>query len=50
MIKYKEGVATSSDLYQAENQYLSTQSDYFNAMNDVLTAKTSLEKLNNNQQ
>ncbi len=47
MIKYKEGVATSSDLYQAENQYLSTQSDYFNAMNNVLTAKASLEKLNN---
>ncbi|HUX54961.1 MAG TPA: TolC family protein [Williamwhitmania sp.] len=50
MIKYKEGVTTSNDLYQAENQYLSTESDYFNAMNSLLTAKTTLEKLNNNQQ
>lgn len=45
MIKYREGVASSTDLHQAETQLLDTQSKYFTALSDLLNAKASLDKL-----
>ena len=50
MIKYKEGVASSTDLHQAETQLLDTQSKYFTALSDLLNAKASLDKLTSIQQ
>lgn len=43
--KYKEGLSTSLDLLQANNQFLSNTSDYILAMQDVLVKKLALEKL-----
>ncbi len=45
MIKYKEGVASAMDLNTSENQYLTTQKDYFSALNSLLSAKVKLDKL-----
>jgi len=45
MIKYKEGVASAMDLNTSENQYLTTQRDYFTSLNNLLTAKVKLDKL-----
>ncbi len=45
MVKYKEGVASSTDLHQAETQLLDTQSKYFTALSELLNAKVSLDKL-----
>lgn len=45
MIKYKEGVASAMDLNTSENQYLTTQRDYFSALNSLLTARVKLDKL-----
>ncbi len=50
MIKYKEGVSSSTDLHQAESQLLDTQSKYFTALSDLLNAKASLDKLTSIQQ
>ncbi len=44
LIKYKEGVASSMDLTQANNQYLNNTSAYSTSIIDMLNAKTSLEK------
>jgi len=48
LIKYKEGLSTSMDLTNAQNQYLTAQSNYFNAIYSLLKAKNKLDKLNNN--
>jgi outer membrane protein len=47
-IKYREGVASSLDLTQVQNQYLSTQTNYFRAMVDMLNARAELERLHSN--
>ncbi|HSG67275.1 MAG TPA: TolC family protein [Bacteroidales bacterium] len=44
-IKYKEGISSSLDLLQANNQFLGNTSDYIVAMQDVLIKKLALEKL-----
>ncbi len=44
LIKYKEGVASSMDVTQANNQYLNNTSAYSTSIIDMLNAKTSLEK------
>jgi len=44
-IKYREGVASSLDLTQVQNQFLTTQTNYFRAMVDMLNAKAELERL-----
>ncbi len=44
LIKFKEGLSSSLDLTQAENQLLTTQSDYLNALQGMLTAKENLKK------
>ena len=48
-VKYREGVASSLDLTQVQNQYLSTQSNYFRAMVEMLNAKAELERLHSVQ-
>ncbi|WP_421751206.1 TolC family protein [Croceimicrobium sp.] len=41
--KYKEGLASSLELTQAENQYLEAERNYINAILNVLNAKEALE-------
>lgn len=43
--KYKEGLSTSLDLLQANNQFLTNTSDYILSMQEVLIKKLELEKL-----
>jgi outer membrane protein len=45
LIKFRQGIATSMDLTQAQNQYLTTQTAYYSAVLDLLNAKAALEKL-----
>jgi len=45
MVKYKEGVSSAMDLNTSQNQYLTTQRDYFSALNNLLSAKVKLDKL-----
>jgi outer membrane protein TolC len=44
-IKYKEGVSSSLDLTQTQNQYLQTQSDYFKSVLNLFKNKTKLDKI-----
>ena len=46
-IKFKEGLATSFDLRQAQLQLYSTQSEYLNSMFQVIAEKANLETLLN---
>ena len=48
LIKYKEGMASSLDLTQANNQYLDSNSAYTNAILELLNAKVTLDKTLNN--
>ncbi len=48
LIKYKEGISTSMDLTNAQNQYLTAQTNYYNAIYSLIKAKNKLDKLNNN--
>jgi len=48
LIKYREGMASSMDLTQANDKYLQSQSDYIQAMAALLNAKNSLDKISNN--
>lgn len=43
-IKFNEGLNSSLDLTQAENQYLQTQQDYLQALLNVLNAKETLDQ------
>jgi outer membrane protein TolC len=45
IIRYKEGMISSLELSQAQNQYLQAQSNYFNTIIEMSTAYTKLEKL-----
>lgn len=45
LVKYKEGLSTSQELTLVQNQHLTTQSNYFNTILDVLNKKATLEKL-----
>lgn len=42
--KYKEGVSTSMDVSQAQNQYLTAQGNYFNVILQLLNANSNLNK------
>ena len=46
--KYKEGISSNLELIQVHNQYLSSQSEYFKSMADLLNSKNSLDRLLNN--
>ncbi len=49
-VKYKEGVSTSFDLSQAQNQYLQAQSKYFQSIMKLIEAKSGLDKLSHQYQ
>jgi outer membrane protein TolC len=46
-IKYSEGIASSFDLRQAQTQLYSAQSEYLQAMIDLINKKTALENILN---
>lgn len=46
LVKFKEGLSSSLDLTQVENQLLTAQSEYLNALQNLLTAKENLQKAN----
>lgn len=43
-IMHREGMATSLELTQAHEQFLTTQANYYNAMFDFINAKNDLDK------
>jgi outer membrane protein TolC len=45
LLKYREGVASSMDIQQSYNQYLTSLSTLFGSMRDLLAAKSKLEKV-----
>ncbi len=47
IIKYKEGLSSSTEITQASNQYLQSMSNYFTSMMELLNAKAKMEKLLN---
>ncbi len=47
LVKYKNGVSSSLDLTQVQNQYLSAQSAYFQSIVELLNAKAKLERILN---
>jgi outer membrane protein TolC len=44
VLKYKEGVASSLDLSQTQNQYLTAEGKYIKSLLDLLTSKSQLKK------
>jgi outer membrane protein TolC len=44
VLKYKEGVSSSLDLSQTQNQYLTAEGKYIKALLDLLTSKSELQK------
>ncbi len=48
MIKFKEGVMSSTDLTQNQQQYFSSLNMYYQSVSNLLAAKNSLNKLLNN--
>lgn len=49
LVKYKEGMSSSLDLTQAQNQFLNTQTAFYNALLELLNAKIKMNKLLNVQ-
>lgn len=49
LAKFKEGMSSSLDLTNAQNQYLTAQSNYYNAVYALIAAKNKLNKLTNRQ-
>jgi outer membrane protein len=47
-IKFQEGISSSLDLTQVNNQYLTAQTNYYDAIFKLLTAKNKLDKILNN--
>ncbi len=43
--KFHEGLSTSLELTQSYNQYLNAEAEYLRGISDMLTARTSLEKI-----
>lgn len=48
LVKYKEGVISSLELTQAQNQYLNAQSNYINALYSLINAQAEIDHLLNN--
>ncbi|MHC1706528.1 MAG: TolC family protein [Bacteroidales bacterium] len=48
-IKFKEGIASSTEVTLATNQYLTTETGYYNAILELLLAKLNYDKAVNNQ-
>lgn len=47
LIKYREGIASSTDLTQANDRYLLSQSNYIQAISALLNAKNKLDRIRN---
>ncbi len=47
LIKYREGIASSTDLTQANDRYLLSQSNYIQAISELLGAKNKLDRIRN---
>lgn len=45
VIKYRAGVASSLDLTQNQNQFLTTESNYYNSVLNLLNAKAKLDRI-----
>lgn len=45
LVKYKNGVISSTDLTTIQNQYLTAQSNYYQAIQELVASKNKLEKL-----
>jgi outer membrane protein TolC len=45
--KYRQGIATSMDLMNSQNQYLTNLTSYYQSIYDLQSSKTKLEKLFN---
>lgn len=50
LIKYQEGLASSTDLTQANDRYLAAQAGYIQALSELLNAKNMLDRLQSNYQ
>lgn len=50
LIKYQEGLASSTDLTQANDRYLAAQANYIQALSELLDAKNALDRLRNDYQ
>lgn len=50
LIKYQEGLASSTDLTQANDRYLASQASYIQALSELLDAKNTLDRLRNDYQ
>lgn len=48
LIKYQEGLASSTDLTQANDRFLAAQSSYIQALAELLNAKNRLDRIRNN--
>ncbi len=46
--KYKEGVSSSMELTQAHDKFLNSQSQYIQAMSELLNAKNNLDRITEN--
>ncbi len=49
ILKYKEGVSSSLDLTQAQNQYLTSRSDYYNTVMEYLSKYAKFERILTNE-
>lgn len=47
LTKYKNGVSSSMDLMNTQNQYLTNLTNYYQSIYDLVVAKSKLEKLYN---
>jgi outer membrane protein len=45
LIKYTNGIISSTDLTQIQNQYLTVQSNYYTSLQNLIASKNKLEKL-----
>jgi outer membrane protein len=45
LVKYKNGVISSTDLTTIQNQYLTAQSNYYQAIQELVSSKNKLEKI-----
>jgi outer membrane protein TolC len=45
LIKYKEGISSSLEVTQTQNQYLNSETNYLSAMLELLNAKSRLDKV-----
>ena len=45
IVKYREGVSSSFELAQNQNQFLTAESNYYNSLLSLLNAKAKLDRI-----